>query len=245
MLEYPTRRDDVLDWSDFLQVAFWEEEDGNPVNDRDIPEDYLFRPDDRFSVEFWDIAAEMAQLNDFCLLCLQQTATWLDRLKEQLRAPESNEEHAIVDSVDYTGEVIQDLEEKIPVWQDTNEFMVRAMSLMMLSAFTEKSLKTLCTRLAPEGKGSPKRRPGESKIDTYLRYLSEECSLDFAEPVESLEMRERCRWLRNSFAHGDWDDIRARVAKVHLRDAFGAVANLLHAIETAAWESPWGQVGNP
>lgn len=231
---------DLLCWSDELQAWFVNEE-----IQASIPEDYLFRVE-RFSKEFWTIATEMAQLNDYCVLFLQETFSKLNELKWKLKELEAGEKRVVVDegplAGDYTGETIMVLDEEIPIWEDTYSFIARATCLLLLSAFTEKSLKTLCDGLAPVGESGPRRNPGESKVAMYLRFLQEKCSIDFDEPKESIDLRGECRQLRNAFAHGDWDEVRAKVGRIHLRNAFGAVADLLYRIEACAWQSPWGKL---
>ena len=116
------------------------------------------------------------------------------------------------------------------------------MCVVMLSAYTEKSLKVLCSSLSSDENPKPKKNPGESKIAAFLRFLRKDCSIDFDEPATSFQIREECRKVRNSFAHGDWDTLKDLVKEINLREAFRAVSDLLYAIEDAAWESPWGVV---
>lgn len=189
----------------------------------------------------------MAQLNDYCVLFLQETSNKLKRMKKDLKELESGTKHIIVDegplTGDFTGETIMVLHEEIPVWEDTYSFIARATCLLLLSAFTERSLKTLCDGLAPEEAVSPKKRYGESKVAMYLKFLKEECCIDFHEPKGSIDLQGKCRHLRNAFAHGDWDEVRAKIGQVHLRDSFAAITDLLNTIESGAWRSPWGNLG--
>lgn len=76
-------------------------------------------------------------------------------------------------------------------------------------------------------------RRGLSKISSYIDFLHDSCGLVFEEPHEAIKMRENCRHLRNSFAHGDWEDVRSRIAQTRVNYAFGAVTLLLSSIESA------------
>lgn len=227
---------DLLHWSDELQAFFLDEE-----MQAAVPDDYLFRTD-TFDECFWKIAMEMEQLNDYCVLLLQETSSKLASLMSELRALEAGEKSVVVDerpwTGDFTGETIYVLSEKVDIWRDTYGFIARATCLLLLSAFTERSLKMLCDRFAPDRKRRPRRRPGESKVAMYLRFLQETCGVRFSEPRASHSLRNECRHLRNAFAHGDWDELKDRVGCVHLRDAFGAVACLLSGIESGADHLP-------
>ena len=196
---------------------------------------YLFETQSA-SIEFVVVATEFAQLNDYCVLCLEQTLGKLNELRGQLGNYKTGREPVIDPTYgDVTRDAIWWLSDfEIPSWEENYHFMAKAMCLILLSFFTEKSLKSLCTAFAPGGK-SPKRKGGESKIGAHIRFLKEECSFDFAEPQAFIDVREECREIRNSFAHGDWDDIKAKVSGTNLAKAFHAIANLFYIIESKAY----------
>ena len=118
---------------------------------------------------------------------------------------------------------------EIPLWEDTQEFMSRAMCLILLVAFTEKSLKSLCIAFAPEEVRQPEKFP-QGKVATYLRFLRDECAINFEEPPEAARLRRRCQVIRNNFAHGDWDKVRSEVSGISLRESFAAIASLMYEI---------------
>jgi hypothetical protein len=187
-------------------------------------------------IEFVIIETEFSQLNDYCVLCLTQTLDKLDGLRSQLAKYKASKE-TILDPIH--GDITQDLvwslaKWEIPAWEENYHFTARAMCLILLSFFTEKSLKSLCVAFAPESK-FPKQKKGESKTSSYIKFLREECGFDFIEPQEFVDVREKCREIRNSFAHGDWDDIKAAVSDTNLPEAFYAVANLFYTIESKAY----------
>lgn len=187
-------------------------------------------------IEFVIIETEFSQLNDYCVLCLSQTLDKLNQLRSKLDQYKASKE-PIVDPA--FGDITQDLiwglaEVEIPVWEDNYHFMARVMCLILLSFFTEKSLKSLCVAFAPEGK-FVKQKKGESKTSSYIKFLREECGFDFLESQEFVDVREKCREIRNSFAHGDWDDIKTVVSGMNLPEAFYAVANLFSVIESKVY----------
>jgi hypothetical protein len=179
----------------------------------------------------------MAQLNDYCVMCVLQTKKHLSWLRQELNDLESGKQRVVSSFGDYTDQAVAFVGGEIRTWENTYGFVTRAMCLLLLSAFTEKSLKTLCLALAPPEQplNRSRKRPDESEIGHYLRYLRDACCLEFTEPEESVAAREACRHIRNDFAHGDWDKVTRHVSHVGLRGAFGALANLLKGIEAAAW----------
>jgi hypothetical protein len=227
------QNDDALYWSDDL--VSWLP--GADEGEADVPPDYLFRGGQGYSQEFLTIAGEMAQLNDYCVMCVLQTRKHLDWLRHELDDLQGGRQRVVSTFGDYTGQAINFVSGEIRTWENTYGFVTRAMCLLLLSAFTEKSLKTLCLAFTPPGLtlGRLRKRPDESEIGHYLRYLRDACGLEFTEPEESIAAREACRHIRNDFAHGDWDKVTRHVSHVGLRGAFSAVGNLLKGIETSAW----------
>jgi hypothetical protein len=203
--------------------------------------DYLYEVD-RFSQTFWVIAEEMAQLNDFCVLCLHAARSQRDWLVAELGRLRTGEKRVVTDLGDFTGEAILVMEEQEPVWQDTCEFLTSAMCLVMLLAFAERSLKAICETIAGPG-GCGKRKSSESKISAYLRSIGALCDTRLAESGRGMEILEECRRTRNAFAHGDWDEVRDGTSSVDLRAAFGAISTLLFEIEEALWATVWSETG--
>ena len=199
---------------------------------------YLYKADSNPEAVFSHAQEEMAQLNDFCLLCLEGTAAKLNDFRRELssyRMGERQAEHPEIG--DITEEVAMGLEDVIiPSWEETEEFLVRAMCLILLSAFLEKSLKQIANYLTPEVAPKFKAQPGLGEIGSLLAYLQVTCLLQFEEPEESKSTRERCRKLRNAFAHGHWDQVKVDVATQSVRQAFSAVSGLLDCIEKARLE---------
>src|SRR5262249_6252533 len=152
---------------------------------------------------FIGIEEDMAQLNDFCRLCIEATSSHLAEMQRRLRHPEVGD---VSDDFDHALE-----EFYIPRWQETERFMVRAMSLLLLSAFSEKCLKELADYLAPAEVRRFKRKGGEAEISALLNYLKKTCGLKFEEPEASRFVREKCRHIRNDFAHGRWDNVKAAI----------------------------------
>jgi hypothetical protein len=201
---------------------------------QDVPgHNYLFTTQSA-RIEFVIIETEFSELNDYCVVCLTGTLDKLNELKLLSNKYSTWKEEVVeADSGDITtNEVLWSLSEvEIPAWEEHYNFTAKAMSLVLLSFFTEKSLKDLCTSFAPDGT-SLKPRGGESKIGAYIRCLREQCSFDFIEPQEFVAVREKCRQVRNSFAHGDWEEIKEEVSDTSLPQAFGAVSNLFSLLET-------------
>jgi hypothetical protein len=184
-------------------------------------------------IEFIIIDTEMSQLNDYCVLCLNETAKKLQDLKEDAKEYKKGTKSVVVEPEqwDVTQDFVMGLEEiDIPAWEDNYLFVSKAMCMILLSTYTEKSLKSLCMAFS-ENEYLPKQKGGESKISAYVNYLKTICKFDLIEPIEFLELREECRKIRNNFAHGDWDDIRDELIKISLHQSFLAVSTLFQVLE--------------
>ncbi len=92
----------------------------------------------------------------------------------------------------FTVKVIESLEEKIPAWSDINRFLSKAIGLILLSAFTEKR-RAICdvlgNALASGGTQKPRRRGGESRVDSYIRHINEGLGLSLIEPPTAVCIR--------------------------------------------------------
>jgi hypothetical protein len=197
---------------------------------------YLFEAEGNSQPIFYGVTEEMAQLNDFCMLCLDATSSHLAKLKDAARRYSNREE--IVEHPDF-GDVTDMAEDglreiEIPRWKDTEEFMVRAMCLVLLSAFLENSLKAIAKVLRPPDAPPFKRKGAGGEIDAVLSYLRSSCGLEFVEQEASRTIREKCRAVRNSFAHGQWEKVRKSLADVSLPEAFLAASQLFRSIDQAS-----------
>lgn len=200
------------------------------------PPSYLFESRSG-RVEFVKLQDDMEQLNSFSVLCINATDKKLREYETQLRAYEIGNATLVDPSVgDVTAEAILGVQDfDLPMWRDNQTFLVRAMCLLLLAVYIEKSLRSLCEELAPDGMRSPKRaRSSMSKADAYLVFLKDDIGLSFIEPKETYAIRERCRKLRNDFAHGEWDEVRKTINEQSLRDAFNGATALLTCIEESA-----------
>ena len=184
------------------------------------------------TVEFIEIDEDMAQLNDFCVHFLSATCANIQELEHESRHGQGGVFQGIGgEELDISIEDVRDgAAVQLDVWQDTGEFLARANCLLLLACFTEKSLLSLCKGMDC---GTPRARPGQSKVAACLDFLKEKGGLTFEEPELSIQVRKQCSQVRNFFAHGDWDNCREQVRRVELPSAFAAVTSLLRAIEQA------------
>src|SRR5262245_57954117 len=121
------RDDDMLIWSDELRT-FTLDDGGQIEESAATSEDYLFKVN-TFNV-FWTISQDMIQLNDYCVLCLQQTAIHLQVLNKDLADLKSGIGKVNTKYGDFSAEAMMCLEERIPLWNDNNSFLSRAMCLI-------------------------------------------------------------------------------------------------------------------
>jgi len=164
------------------------------TSDEADKKNYLYVARDDSQPIFHGLQEDMAQLNDFCFLCVEGASKHLAELQRTVKRYRTGEEQAKhPDFGDISDEVAWGLEEfDIPRWQDTEQFMVRAMCLILLSAFVEKCLKEFASYFAPPEALRFKRKGGEGET-----------------------IREKCRSIRNDFAHGRWDDVKASMPISH------------------------------
>jgi hypothetical protein len=193
---------------------------------------YLFTTESSV-VEFVVIQEEMEQLHSYCLVCLQGTASKVRDLEHRrkkfeqgFRTPISPEyEHLGIDQEDE----ILGIDIELPIWQDTNEFLVKALCLLLLTAFLERSLKWLCQSYSSDGK-VPR---SIQRASDHIEFLKSKCGFNFEEPDEVRQLRGDIQKVRNAFAHGDWDEVRKTIRPYSLRIVFTEYTNLFRLIEDA------------
>lgn len=198
-------------------------------------------------VEFVQIEEEMTQINDYCVECLRASSSKLASTKQQQKDLTGK---GWVEGVNTEGKTIdvlldgvaEGLSDDLLAWKDTVHFMAPAMCLLLLSAFTEKSLLRLCMELSGS---KPAVKGGLSKMAAYVAFLNEKCDLKFKEPESTLRVREECRLLRNAFAHGDWEECRKLIHGIIIREHFASVAALISEIESAYLHKTGSSSSNP
>lgn len=198
------------------------------------PPSYIFQSQSGL-VDFVVIQEEIEQLHAYCYLCMDSTNAKINQLNQDLTSYRNGEK--IVEDPEIgevTSLVIDGLYEiEIPMWSDTQAFLIRAMCLLLLSSFVERSLKSLCLSFSPTGTKFKQSNKSMSKVAAYIGYLQCGCGLAFEEPANTASVREKCRGIRNDFAHGDWDAVRIGVTTQSLRGAFEAYSLLFREIENA------------
>ena len=198
------------------------------------PPSYIFQSQSRL-VDFVVIQEEMEQLHAYCYLCMDSINAKINQLNQELASYRSGRK-VIEDPVigEVTSLVIDGLTEvEIPMWSDSQVFLIRAMCLLLLSSFVERSLKSLCLSFSPSGAKFKQSNNSISKVAAYIGYLQYGCGLTFEEPANAASVREKCRKIRNDFAHGDWDEVRIGIKTQSLRGAFEACSLLFREIENA------------
>jgi hypothetical protein len=197
-------------------------------------EPYLFQSSTQ-RVEFVVIAEELEELNDYCVAAQDATNDILRTHEQTEQRIASGDTLDIPTDADLTIDDVHIglIDSTIPKWQHINQFISHATTLLLLHVFVERSLKALCLALSPAETERAKQLPGKSKIDSYLSFLKESCSLSFEESEESEELRNAVRLIRNDFAHGDWEKVEDACKRVGLRMSFSVSAELFEAIENS------------
>jgi hypothetical protein len=144
------------------------------------------------------------------------------------------------ESDDLTYEGILFADESLLWWEDMRSALVPSICVLLLASFEERSLKALSLALGPEGSNHKIGNGGRSKrkVDRFLDYLHDECSLEFTKPPEAIEVQDQIHDIRNTFAHGDWDELGAKTSDLSLPDLFYGVSKLLESLEVAKYGAP-------
>ena len=74
---------------------------------------------------------------------------------------------------------IEDSEQNIVDWKNNFSFVGPATTLLLLHIFVEKSLSSLCKHFSPSRTIRPKKNSDESVFQSYIRFLTLECSINF------------------------------------------------------------------
>lgn len=218
---------DGLVWSD---VFFLEES-----NHLDLDLEYLYFSHSDLS-QFVIIEEEMKDLNDYCVLCLSSVKDKRKKLDQELRDFKAGKSNVIVpeefrefyDPQD----VVMGLEKfEIPKWDYIQRSMSKSMCVILVFSFLEKSLKSLC--VAYKDNQVELRISKIEKIGAYIKYLKDECNINFAIEVESLDLINRYKKIRNAFAHGDWDYVDKYTYDFSLSELFATISEIFSSIEKA------------
>jgi len=166
---------------------------------------------------------------------LQQFATYADAINtfSLQKLNELREEHP-----DY--EVDLEGGESVLRWERNVGFVTPATLLMTSYVLFEKSLKNLCYSftMGKQGYQNPigekfkvKQRQNESTIDAQLRYLSEECEFKFVLSDDESRMIFASGSIRNAYAHGDWEMVKALLREIDLTEVLRVISNIFRKIE--------------
>jgi hypothetical protein len=190
---------------------------------------YVHEADDEVFVR---IMMEMNQLNEYCAVCRDATLMrWgesSDKLERYQSERSQTVEHERMGHLDIW---IFEAKFEYEIWKDNLSFITPATCLVLLAIFLEKSLKSIGIAYSPNGRKAPRAKPGMSAVKSYMSYLRKNCGFAFEQPAAVESLLQTCRKVRNAFAHGDWDDVKAEIGDINLPEAFAAVTRLIENIE--------------
>ena len=212
-------------------------------DDEISPDSYLFHTQEG-DIAFVILEEEMLQLNNFCCLFLNAAEKKMEEVKLEIDKLKAISDEEIPNSNGFTyGDMLVYKEDfELITLEDTYSFLSRANCVLLLSIFTEKSLRTLCAYLGSSSQ-TPKQLRGKSKIDSYLSFLQKEFSLEFDVDDGVHTLISISRRIRNDFAHGEWDKIRSSMKNFDLQNSFRVVTNLFESIEMS-YENKRHEVGS-
>ena len=181
------------------------------------------------------IQEEMESLNDYCVTSMRFISEEINKLNSDLKKYSSGEDR--VDHPDFgdvTSEVIMGLEEfTIPKWKDIQSFLHRANCFLLIYIFMEKSTKTLCITYSSKDKLPLKQKSGLSKLFSHIDYLKNSCGYEFSLPNSFFDIFKQINKIRNSFVHGDWDDVENLSINISLLEVFKLSSLFFQEVEEA------------
>ena len=190
----------------------------------------------------FNIQQEMLKLNNFCAHSLNFSKDKSLKAKENYLSYSSGRKKAnlynspsLDDKIDENsaeyGHFLEDLENDSDQWEDTFTFIAPAMTLVLFHIFVEKSLLDLCKESTPHVDLKPKQKKYENIIVTYINFLQVDCKINFQLDENIINLLQKCRIIRNKFAHGNWTEIKEIVSKIDLVDVFYAFTKMLRSFE--------------
>ena len=210
-------------------------------------DDYLYSTESGL-IDFVIVETELRNLNDYAVGILEYTHDELRNHQQRFDKYRATDETEVPDLPEgglgknevYTSDEMMFAMEDVLTWSKNLGFVTPAMILVMLHILTEKSLKALCYSFS-EGEGEYEIpadtrfkvpvRSGESSIDANIRWLKDECHFEFDVESGMYDLLDKCREIRNNFAHGDWSVVQKKLQEIELVDAFSAVSKLFSSID--------------
>jgi hypothetical protein len=127
----------------------------------------------------------------------------------------------------------------VPNLQSTLNFYVPANQLILLNIFLEKSLKMLCFEYSHKNdskvfgghKEEIKLLKGKSKIVTYINFIEKSLNLRLSIENKINLIDSNLRKIRNSFVHGDWEDVEKLLKNIDLNEYLISISDVFKEIE--------------
>ena len=144
-------------------------------------------------------------------------------------------------------------QEEIDSSEQIYSFLAPAMCMVSLYIFIEKALKDLCwwysemnrnngdfprSMEIPAGERfKVKKTRNESQIDANLKFLTAELGIEFNLEEDIANAIELSRNIRNNFAHGDWENVKANLNKLSVQKSLEITALLFLGLCEACGKS--------
>lgn len=204
-------------------------------------EEHLFRTMSGL-VQFVVIEEEFEQIFDLCLNLQKLTEKKLNNVLNEINEIEKGQNW--YKSIEY-GDIHKDeiliglVDFVVPNLQSTLKFFVPANQLILLNIFLEKSLKMLCFEYSHKNdskvfgghKEEIKSLNGKSKIVTYINFIEKSLNLKLSIENEVNIIDNNLRKIRNSFVHGDWEDVEKILENIDLNEYLKSISDVFKKIE--------------
>jgi hypothetical protein len=188
-------------------------------------------------VGFIQIEEEISQLNNYCWLITNGVDEKLNSLKNNLNDAQLNP-NKIIGNGNFGGvansDIVDGLEQFVlPQWEDTKKFVLPATCIVLTYIFVEKSLKHLCNYFSEENSltNKIKQGAGQSKVEASIEFIKNNFFPNLTIDNEIWDLLKKAQTVRNSYAHGDWDDIRQEIQSIDIVSIFDISSKLFYEIE--------------
>ena len=193
-------------------------------------------------VQFVVIEEEFKQIFDLCLNLQESTEEKLNNVLNEINEIENGKNwyKSIEDGDIHKDEILMGLVDfVVPNLQSTLNFYVPANQLILLNIFLEKSLKMLCFEYSHKNdskvfgghKEEIKLLKGKSKIVTYINFIEKSLNLKLSIENKINLIDGNLRKIRNSFAHGDWEDVEEILKNIDLNEYLISISDVFKEIE--------------
>lgn len=198
--------------------------------------DYLFETKTGL-ICFVVVQEEMKGVDALLAGLAESTANAIRGLEEQHRRIMAGDAIIHEDFGDITQDVLDGIGEcLLPDAHYVKGPLSTVASSLIIFAFFERAMRVIAEGVVSDTSalhGFVKKNSGMGKVRAYMTFLRQEAALEFEIPPDVKNMLEQERYLRNCFAHGEWDIAQKQPRDNFVIDSLAAMKSLFETLEDA------------